>query len=132
MLQLHLSLDATRVDRSRRLRSRRRRGQQLVEPSQRDAGLDPLIEHTRELLQRVEELVEVEQEGDQQAGGERALADEASAVPQRDRLGDGAQQLAAGEVDRHQLHRLQPSVAVALRAGREPRSVVVVATRATA
>ena len=42
-------------------------------------------------------------------------------------LAIGAQQLAAGEVDRHQLHRLQPGIAIARRAGREPRGVVVFA-----
>ena len=47
------------------------------------------------------------------------------AVPQHERLGDGAEELAAGEVHRHQLHRTQARVAVLGRAGREALLVVV-------
>ena len=41
--------------------------------AERDAGLDPLVEHGGQLLQRREELVEVEQEGDQHARRQRAV-----------------------------------------------------------
>ena len=76
---------------------------------------------------RREELVEVQQERDQHARRQRSGADQVGAVPEHEDLGDGRQQLAAGEVERHQLHRAQASVAVLRRAGGEPRPVVVVA-----
>ena len=70
----------------------------------------------------------------------RRSADPTSAVPWPIRrapyqstsaLANGAQQLAAGEVDRHQLHRAQAGVAVLHGAGGEPRGVVVARGRAT-
>ena len=117
----------TRIGGVIHLGCRGRGGQQFVEATERHSRLDPLIEHTRELLQWVEELVEIEKEGDQQPRRQRAVTDQVGAIPEDDRLGDRAEQLAAGEVDRHELHRAQASVAVPLRAGGEPNGVVVFA-----
>ena len=50
----------------------RRRGHQLVDPDRRRTRLLPGVEHLGELLDGREELVEVEDEGDQRTGGECA------------------------------------------------------------
>jgi len=126
VLQLHPAGPSPWIDRFDRLWRRRWRTQEFVESSERDLRLDPLIEDSRQLLDRREELVEVQQESDQQSRYQAALTDETSAVPQHDRLGEGAEQLATGKKDRHQLHRLQSDVAVLLRSMSEAHGIVVV------
>ena len=70
---------------------------------ERDAGLLVGVEDLGELLDRREELVEVEQEGDEHARRERVVGDQHGADAQHDDRRHLGEELDEREVERHQL-----------------------------
>ena len=75
---------------------------QLADALDRHPGLLPGVEDLGELLDRGEEQVEVEDEGDEGAGGEVAARDEPGADAEHDGVADVAEELHEGEVGAHQ------------------------------
>ena len=67
------------VLRVRRLRGERVQPHQLRDPADRDPGLLPGVEHLGQLLDRREEHVDVEHEGDQRTGAQVPVRDQAGA-----------------------------------------------------
>ena len=87
--------------------------EQLADALDRDAGLLVRVEHLRELLDRREEQVEVEQERDELADGERAVRDEHAARAEHDARRDVGEEVDEREVDRDEPLRVHACVAVA-------------------
>src|SRR3978361_13204 len=88
---------------------------QLAYPAQPGRGLLVAVENLGELLDRAEEQIDVEQEGDQCAGRESSAADTFRADAAQQREGDLAQQFHAGEVDRDRFLGTEATVPVGAR-----------------
>ena len=95
-----------------------RRLHELVDLGHRRHRLLPLVEHLRELLDRREELVEVEQERDHGAGGDGAVVHERAAEPEHDRVAARGEEQDEREVERLEPLRREPGVEVASRGRR--------------
>ncbi len=80
------------------LRRRRRRAQQVADPAEAHRRLLVAVEHLGQLLDRREEHVDVEQEGDQRARAERAGGDHLPADGEHECGGDHRQELYEREV----------------------------------
>ena len=85
-------------------------------------GREEGVVELRELLDRVEEVREVEREGEQGAGGHLAVVDEPAPVAEDDRDRDRREQVDGGEVDPVQDDGLVVRGAVALVDAVERRS----------
>ena len=71
---------------------------QLADALHRHPGLLPGVEHLGELLDRGEEEVEVQDEGDEGTGREMAARDEPGTDAEHDRVPDVSEELHEGEV----------------------------------
>ena len=100
-------------DRVHRLRHRRRRVEQLGDARDRDPRLLVRVEHLRQLLDRCEEQVEVEQERDELADVQRSVRDEHAAGTEHDRGRDVGEEVDEREVDRDEPLGADAGVAVA-------------------
>ena len=95
--------------------------EQLGDALDRDPRLLVGVEHLRELLDRREEQVEIEQERDQLADRQRSVRDEHAAGAEHDAHGDVGEEVDEREVDRDEPLRVHARVAVTRRdLGRTP------------
>ena len=90
-----------------------RRGERLElhevgDPGHRHPRLLPGVEDLGELLDRREEQVDVEDEGDEGTRGEVSRGDQPGADPEHDGVGDAREELDEREVERHQPLRRHP------------------------
>ena len=85
---------------------------QLGDAAHRDPRLLPGVEDLGELLDRREEQVDVEDEGDEGARGEVPRGDQPGADPEHDGVGHPREELDEGEVDGHQPLRRHPGLEV--------------------
>ena len=101
--------------------------QQLLDAAEGDGGLLVAVEDLGELLDGGEEQLDVEEVGDQGAGGQRAGVDPARADDQHGGRGDRGQELDEREVDGDQPLAAHPGLAVAVAALGEAVGAVVLA-----
>ncbi len=106
------TLQAPGIGRRRRRRSERLQPHQLGDPADRDPGLLPRVEDLGELLDRREEHVDVEDEGDQRAAGQVPVDDQPGPHAEDDRVRHGGEELHEREVRRHQPLGRHPGVQV--------------------
>src|ERR1022692_2218432 len=94
-----------------------RPAQHFLDPPQADSCLLVAVEDLGELLYRGEEQVDVQQVGDEAAGGQRLVLHLSRGHEQDQRAGHGGQQLHEREVQRNVALRAQARVAVAVAEG---------------
>ena len=113
--------DVLEVDLAPQLRHRNRVGgrrdrggrvEQLGDPADRHLGLLVRVEHLRELLDRREEQVQVQQERDQAADRHRAVRDQHARRPEHDAHRDVGEEVDEREVDRNEPLRMHSGVTV--------------------
>jgi hypothetical protein len=107
------------VDRGQRVRVLRVHDLRLLvehrrDPVERGRRREEGVVQLRELLDRVEEVPEVEREGEERADRHVAVHDEPAADPEDDGRGDRREDVDRGEVDAVQNHRLVVRLAVPL------------------